>query len=174
MLESQKRSSTYAYVILIALWQITLILELQKREMDQNMFLDFKKLQKQVIKNRKTDSDGHKINWLKIVWLQFRKSDPSVVFYKYEMDSEEFSKFEVGSAVGMRKSQRIHRPDAEFVLKTVYHKQVPICEKKLKNLMELCSDKIINENYHSFYKSLVPSSQIDTDRDSSSSDLELD
>lgn len=40
-------------------------------EIDQEDILNFKELQIQMIKNKKTDIEGNVVKWLNIVWLQY-------------------------------------------------------------------------------------------------------
>ena len=142
-------------------------------EMDQKMFLDFNSLKNFLIKNRKTDSTGKTVNWLKIVWLQFRKTDPQTVFFKYEMDKEDFSSFSVQPMPKKRSSVRNNnngngsKNETPFSLNPAYHEPIPIKAAKFKNLMELCESNIVGANYHPFYNSLKPTNNLDDEENSS-------
>ncbi|KAJ8877184.1 hypothetical protein PR048_021638 [Dryococelus australis] len=60
-------------------------------ETDQEEFLDFKTVQKELLKNKKVDSNGN-ILWLKVVHFQYWKSDLLHVYLKYDND-EDFKSF---------------------------------------------------------------------------------
>lgn len=128
-------------------------------EMDQSKFLDFNSLKIHSIQNRKRDTDGHNINWLQIVWIQFRKSHPDTIFFKYEMDAADFLSFNVRS-ISVRKSLRQQQRTEEntFLLKPAYNGPIPIDAKKMKDLIDLCDSYTIGLNYHPFYKTLQSSS----------------
>lgn len=40
------------------------------------------------ITNRKTDTDGAPLNWLKIQWLCFNKGQPDKIHFKYTLEEE--------------------------------------------------------------------------------------
>uniref|UniRef100_A0A6P7H5J0 Uncharacterized protein LOC114347285 isoform X2 n=1 Tax=Diabrotica virgifera virgifera TaxID=50390 RepID=A0A6P7H5J0_DIAVI len=121
-------------------------------EMDQTKFFDFNSLTQKTIRNKKIDTNGNKINWLKVVWFQFKKESPNTVFFKYEMDSEAFLEFDISINISVRRSVRREQKE-QFDLERMYTSTMAISSEKHKNLMELCQD-VIPKTYHAFYASL--------------------
>ena len=65
--------------------------------------LDFKEYDKSKLRNAKTDLQGNRINWLKIKWIRYEKSDPDSLYFKYTM-SEPFKVIMIrGSSYKKRK-----------------------------------------------------------------------
>jgi transcriptional regulator len=55
---------------------------------------DFKEVTKSTLKYSKVDSEGIKVNWMKIKWLRFFKNDAEHVLFKHKFD-EDFKKMRV-------------------------------------------------------------------------------
>ncbi|RZF44217.1 hypothetical protein LSTR_LSTR003857 [Laodelphax striatellus] len=54
------------------------------KELRYNDFFDLKKLSTKLIKNKSLDTDGNKVNWLKIKCFRYEASSPNVIFYRYD------------------------------------------------------------------------------------------
>jgi hypothetical protein len=51
-------------------------------------FLDFKPLAKQTISKVQKDVDDKNVNWLNMKWIQYRKSEPDFIYFKYDFDEQ--------------------------------------------------------------------------------------
>ena len=56
--------------------------------LDTECILDFKKLVKEHYTFIKVDSDGRKVKWLKIKWMQFSKMDKDTIKIKYDFNDQ--------------------------------------------------------------------------------------
>lgn len=64
-------------------------------------FLNFKELKSNIV-NRKTDSDGGKVQWLNIRWLRFTKKEPYKIMFKYSISDDETFK-----SVNLKKEEKV-------------------------------------------------------------------
>ena len=71
------------------------------REMSAASFLNFKELKSNIV-NRKTDSDGGKVQWLNIRWLRFTKKEPYKIMFKYSISDDETFK-----SVNLKKEEKV-------------------------------------------------------------------
>jgi len=53
-------------------------------------FIDFKKMQNDFFKNFETNTSNEKVRWREIRHLQFRKSSPQNIYYKYDFSEADF------------------------------------------------------------------------------------
>ncbi len=58
-------------------------------------FFDFHELSKAMILNRSINTDGDKVEWLKIKWLRFQKCSLNAIFYKERLLDESFKEIAV-------------------------------------------------------------------------------
>ncbi|XP_039299522.1 uncharacterized protein LOC120355242 [Nilaparvata lugens] len=121
-------------------------------EIDQEEIFDFKKMAKQLITNRKIDTDGNVVRWLDICWLQFRKTSTDEVFFKYDQ-KEDFKSFKL-----TRRGRRSFPGASNLTLESAYSEPLSIQQDKLNDLIGMCTDGTIKQQYHSFYHNLKGSS----------------
>lgn len=112
-------------------------------------FLDFKPLAKQTISKVQKDVDDKKVNWLNMKWIQYRKSEPDFIYFKYDFD-EQFK------AIKIRRSGR-NTPS----IPCKFTGWLPISEQKKQDLLSLCHELIKPLEYHYFYENLPVESKID-------------
>lgn len=118
--------------------------------MKHDSFYDFKSLAKEVLQNKSTDSNGEKVQWLKIKWLRFRKDQPNVMFFKYDFDDENFREISVVQKRGRsKKSENI-----ALELKKAYSARLPISTSKYGDLISLCDSGAIPSKYKDFFVGL--------------------
>lgn len=58
------------------------------KNLEYSDIMDLTKLGQQIMKNRKTNSRGSKVAWLKIKWLRFEKNEPHTIQLKYELQED--------------------------------------------------------------------------------------
>ena len=97
-----------------------------------------------MVKNKKQNIDGEIVNWNKIHWLLFKRSDPNIIWYKYRYEGE-FKQIRICSDKGRQK-----QPE----LKSAYSQAQLISEVKYKDLNRLCEALVIPSRYHAYYKNL--------------------
>ena len=114
---------------------------------------DFKKLAATTIRNIKTDLKGNRVNWLKIRWLRYIKSEPDTIHFKYNMH-DDFSAIKVNGA-SSRRGRSCQPGAATTELTYLYSSKLPIADAKKKDLLDLCRLKVIPEDFHSYYRSLL-------------------
>ena len=115
-------------------------------------FKDLKTFSKNFI-NRKVTTDKEKLNFQKVRWFRFSKTNPEKISVRYSLDcDEEWKKWNI--------SHPRVRLDADVVLTGKYEESSrPINSQKLEDLM-----KIMPEAYHAFYDALT-STASDSDSD---------
>lgn len=64
-------------------------------EMEQSMFFNFSDIQKDYVKNKSKDINGEIIHWMKIKCIQYRKDSPGYIFFKYDIEENDFKQFQV-------------------------------------------------------------------------------
>jgi hypothetical protein len=96
---------------------------------------------------RKTSSDGQKVEWLKMQWLQVRKAEPLKLYFKYSVqDDIPFS------CVDFAKKGRAVKTD---VLTHSYVKPRALTKEKVTDLQKLL--KYIPPVHHAFYQERMAS-----------------
>lgn len=134
--------------------------------------IDFKQYQSINMKPQKKTESGAKVIWTKIKWMRYIKDEPEVCYFKNDIDGE----FEKLKIVGSR------RQPANFAesLPMKYQSKLPISAEKKKDLIQLCKNGVIPQEFHEYYKSL-PSSNSKKDQlpepdviEESNSDLDFD
>uniref|UniRef100_A0A1B0B9T7 Uncharacterized protein n=1 Tax=Glossina palpalis gambiensis TaxID=67801 RepID=A0A1B0B9T7_9MUSC len=113
-------------------------------EMD---FFSTKPLEEAIHKRLKNTS-GEPVNWLRIYWMRFIKSEPYKMFYK------EFTKvdtqFKILDLLPCRGRQRNFN---RIKLAPLYKNVLPISTPKYKNMMELL--RYIPSMHHEYFKNLT-------------------
>lgn len=128
------------------------------------MFFNAVKLREQIIKNKKTDTDGNNINWLKITVLKYIKGDCDHIYFKYNKSDIDFKKLKV-----IRRVTRGATNYDSIELIKAYNSPMKISPEKLQDLKNLCEQGIKPSQYHRFYEELNIGSNKDTISDSESS-----
>lgn len=95
--------------------------------------------------NRKISENKSKVEWLKIQWLLYKKSDPFCIFYKYSNNEDVL--FDSVS-IAKRKCADNSKDD----LSVLYPNGHKIDPKKKKDLLELAP--FIPPIHHNFYQNL--------------------
>lgn len=85
------------------------------------------------------------VNWMTIKWLKFCKTNINTICYKTSFTSPEFSYIDIGKK--LEKDCKL--PQQKF------NGSLPISIEKKKDLVKLCTDGVIPNDYHSFYKNLT-------------------
>lgn len=113
-------------------------------ELKYDDFLDLPKVAKTMLKNVKTDTEGNKINWLKVKCFKYQKTYPNIIQYRYDHKS---------SYLAINVNGR-GRPTTLPNLSNMYNNPLPISSQKYKDLLRLCETKVIPEEFHAWYKLL--------------------
>ena len=114
--------------------------------LEHEAFYDFKDVARTAIRNTKTDTNGSKVNWLKIKWIRVVKShDSDAVYFKYRMP-DQFRQLKI------RGSSRRGRPHKmTTTLPVLYTNRLDISEAKKKDLLDLCHSGVIPRQHHDYY-----------------------
>ena len=110
--------------------------------------MDFKSFSKDQCPNMKCTVDGDRVNWLKVKWIQVRRSDPRSIFLNNTFDTTQFVELKVQSSTRGRPQQW------PVKLAALYTHKLPISEAKKKDLVSLCQSGIIPEDCQGYYYSL--------------------
>lgn len=73
------------------------------KRMTYQEFMDFKELSKKTIVNRTRNSLGETVSWSKIKQLRFKKANPNLIQYKYDLSEDDFKQLIVRPARRGRK-----------------------------------------------------------------------
>ena len=117
---------------------------------------DFKEVNKSTLKYSKVDSEGIKVNWMKIKWLRFSKNDAEHVLFKHKFD-EDFKKMKV---VEVDKKGMPTTSLRGKELQRKYKAKQTISLAKKKDLLSLCKTRVIPMEYHDFYKGLPANAKV--------------
>lgn len=118
-----------------------------------NHVVDFKDFVSKHCKNLKTTTDGQKVNWLQVKWIQVRRESPKSVFVNYSFDTSAFLEIQVQKATRV-KGRDSKWPENEKDLNFCYSEKLPISILKKNDLVNLCKKDIIPEEFHSYFSSL--------------------
>jgi len=131
--------------------------------MDQQMFMSLENILKSCI-HRKVSTDGSKVEWLKIQWMQIRKAEPLKLYYKYSVQNDmPFSCVDFG------------RKDREITvdhMSPAYSQSRPLSREKASDLRKLM--KYIPPVYHSFYENKLVNNVTGEENESDITDCEGD
>ena len=114
--------------------------------------LDFKPLTESILPISAVDTNGKKVEWMKVRWLQFRKSDPQNIHVKYDFDELHFHSIKT-------KASRNHMCVANQVQRR-YSEKLPIASAKKQDLVSLCKSGIIPSEFHHYFQSISDSKKL--------------
>ncbi len=107
-------------------------------------FYDLKSLARQLVKNRNKNEDGQLVSWLEVRLLKFTKGKKMEIEYKRDYSGG----WKVIPVQGLRS---VGRPEAfpeQANMPKVYKHQLEISQQKKKDLVDLCKNGVIPEEYH--------------------------
>ena len=113
-------------------------------------FLDLKGFSKQNCPNMKTSTKGTRVNWLKVVWIQIRKTHPLSVFLNETFEPRKI--LEIKVAASTRSQNFLQQIPSNLDVR--YSKKIPISKNKKNDLLSLCKSGLIPQEFHSFYEQL--------------------
>lgn len=96
---------------------------MQVIEMKTPDFKDYSFLFKSVLTNRKITASGENVNWRQIKWIRYKKSKPYVLFYKNELNEDQF--YEINLLKRGKHNPKLEPPQC-------YSGPQPISEEKKK------------------------------------------
>ena len=116
--------------------------------MQPNMFLSLSDVAK-AMTLRKTTEQGEKVEWLRIQWIQVRKTDPYRMFFEYSVQQElEFQ------CVSFAKKGRLIYPEPAYRKPDELR---PLAAEKVNDLKKLL--KYVPPVHHEFYQQLNETSE---------------
>nr|CAH7718008.1 unnamed protein product [Callosobruchus chinensis] len=114
-------------------------------------FYDLQELAATMTPNTTTNNTNQeKVQWLKIKWMRFEKTDPYLIKYKYELSDEEFLLIDVA---GRRKRGR-QQGWSSYELSKKYSQRIPISLKKKNDLLFLFRTKVIPTEYQQYIQDI--------------------
>ena len=126
-------------------------------KMEHGDFFDLKQVASSTLRNTKVDTEGKQVNWLKIVWIRYVKSEDDTIFFKYRM-SEDFRQLKIKGNSRRKKTVVSYQE-----LPKRYDTRQAISEAKKRDLLDLCDMGIVPKKHHHYYQS-IPSSSSVSDR----------
>ena len=118
--------------------------------MRYNNFKDLKSFTKEEYSGMKTDTEGNKVNWMRIKVIRVTKESPDEIQIKESFTDQQFRSIRIRQTRG--------RPsDTPKAIPNKYDSRLPITVQKKKDLMSLCDSLIIPEHYRCFYEGLKTS-----------------
>ena len=123
-------------------------------------FFDFKALARQTMQNTTKNTKKQTVQWLKIKCLRVTKDDRGNVHYKYRQ-AENFMQLKISTTHPSTRNNPQARVTG-MLLPSLYTHQVPITQAKKKDLLKLCTTKVIPAHHHYYYYNL-PTSDNTTD-----------
>ena len=96
---------------------------------------DYKKVKQEGQKNVKVTTEGKKVQWNKIKWMRYVKSEPGSCFIKSDFE-EEFQEIKV---YGTKRGIAAGAGTAKGGIPRKYGSKLPISAAKKKDLMQMCS-----------------------------------
>lgn len=119
------------------------------KEMKQSDFKSFQEVREHMV-NRKTNTDGEKVSWLKIQSMRFHREHPWQMKYRHSLNE-----IEAWKTVDFQKRVRGRPVDLKRVqLPSLYEASREISKAKFDDLMQLLS--YIPPVHHRFYHLLKP------------------
>lgn len=133
--------------------------------MSYSDILDLKELRNNLMVNRSIDSEGQKLQWLKVKCFKFEKKRPNIVQYRYDYVSDykemDVSKKETPIESNIKNLRKRKHDETESVfdynsysLKKAYTRKLPITKSKKKDLIKMCNERIIPAELHHWYNNL--------------------
>ena len=127
-------------------------------KMTREDFVSLKTL-KGAIVNRKVNTHGAKVEWLKIHWIAVSKDQPLQFRYRYSNNTLERWK-----TVDLKKKTKGRPPDlGKMVLPPLYTRPRVVNEKKVSDLLELLN--YVPPIYHGFYQKLQGGNSDDSEEE---------
>ncbi|CAG4940603.1 unnamed protein product [Parnassius apollo] len=132
----------------------------KKKEFKYNEIYDLKKLADETVFNRSKNNNGNQVKWLKIKRIRHLHEESSKIYFNYDM-SVTFLYIDISKntepsqrlSTRVKKGKETTTPQTS-VLKHFYLNSLPISEVKKRDLLSLCTKKIIPEECHGLYSSL--------------------
>lgn len=131
------------------------------KEMKYDEMLDLKLLADQTVLNRTKDSNGNKVNWLKIKRIKYIKGEKKKIYFSYDLSEDNLkclilSENDAEKPLTRSKKQKKDLPDIALLtsIPKVYRSTLPISEAKKKNLIKMCKDDIFPEELHNWIYNL--------------------
>lgn len=129
-------------------------------ELKYTDFLDLGNLSSKIIKNKKTDTGGNKVNWLKIKCFKFLKTEPHKIFYKYS-HKDDYNALDINSSSNRGRPRSYDNCFPPLV--PAYSAQLQVNKAKKKDLIQLCDKGIIPEEVQQWYRN-IPSLETSDER----------
>lgn len=146
---------------------------LRVRRINFRDILDWPTIAKILIKYKARLADGSSVLLSRAKWIWFIKSQPFVVFVKYDFSQDEFLTWKLSGALGRPRTTPLIQNLWKIIDRKKYEISLPISPKKKKDLIEMCKNGIIHQAWHSFYQSLsVDKNVLDSDTHSDLRDEE--
>ncbi|XP_077967084.1 uncharacterized protein LOC144420984 [Styela clava] len=97
---------------------------------------------------------GERLYWSKILQAKLKKTEPSILQFKYSYLDEELQRVDLNSLV--RKSARSATQKIQNIekLPQLYQERLPVSSEKYKSLTTLCNKNLIPPNHKAFYEML--------------------
>ena len=111
--------------------------------------MDFKDFTSTCCPNMKFTTTGSKVNWMKAKWIQVRKSSPRSVYVNETFNDADFQEIKV-QHLSTRSKGRAKEQWVESI-KSLYDQKLSVSRAKKADLISLCTNGIIPEEYHSYY-----------------------
>ena len=115
-------------------------------------FLNLKPLTESILPSSAVDTNGKKVEWMKVRWLQVRKSDPQNIHAKYDFDELQFHTVKT-------KASRKHICVANPIQRR-YNEKLPISSAKKQDLISLCKDGNIPSEFYHYFQSITDSKSL--------------
>lgn len=113
-------------------------------------FIDLRRLSSDLLNNKSVNTEGERVNWLKIKCFKIEKVSPNLVKYRYSHSGNYLT-------INIRKRGR---PAKTPTLVNAYSAMLPISVAKNKDLKKLCSTNVIPPEFHGWYMSLPTSETV--------------
>lgn len=101
--------------------------------------IDLKTLAAGIVKNKSINTEGNRVNWMKIKVLRYEKDKPGIILYKYNHEDPEFQT--------IRTTGRGRTPSIPAQLPSLYKTQLPISATKKQDLLRLYLSKLFQLNF---------------------------
>ncbi|KAL4707931.1 hypothetical protein ACJJTC_013722 [Scirpophaga incertulas] len=114
-------------------------------EVSQEMLYDLKELLQN--RNFKKNTLNQDIKWNNIKEICIKRSEPNIILYKYDLESDYFR---LNILVQTRRNKKTIVATCSDALKPLYLDSLPIPKAKFNDLMHLCETGHIPKQYHLF------------------------
>ena len=130
-------------------------------QMSLDDFLNLEDVCEKYILNRKYDTTGQQVKWLKIKWFRFERSCASKFYFKYDTTDSDFRCVDVSDTSRRRNVSLPSLPIAKYRVPRMYSGPRPISVAKKRDLTNLLRKaKAIPATYAKFYESLPTSKKV--------------